>query len=75
MISYTYKLQIWTHCKSVPGTKKDVDHMFVDGDLTMRLHYFGLSRGPCNGKIYVPFRGSSQTFICKCNNVLIHRIH
>lgn len=46
-MSYTYKLQIWTPCKSVPGTKKkDADHMFVDGDLTKQLHYFGLSRGP-----------------------------
>ena len=40
MMSYIYKLQIWTHCKSVPGTKKDVDRMFVDGDLTMRAALF-----------------------------------
>lgn len=55
--------------------KKDVEHMFVDGDLTMRLHYFGLSRGPYIRKIYVPFRSSSQTFIYKCNNGAIHRMH
>lgn len=57
-MSYTYKSQIWTPCKSVPGTKKDADHMFVDGDLTKQLHYFGLSRGPCIGKSYVPSRSS-----------------
>lgn len=57
-MSYTYKSQIWTPCKSVPGTKKDADHMFVDGDLTKQLHYFGLSRGPCIGKIYVPSKSS-----------------
>lgn len=55
--------------------QKDVEHMFVDGDLTMQLHDFGLSRGHCIGKIYVPFRSSSQIFIYKCNNGTIHRMH
>src|SRR3712207_7009364 len=48
--------------------RSDIEHMFVDSDLTMRLHYFGLSRGPCIGKIYVPLRSSSHTFIYRCNN-------
>lgn len=61
--------------KESARNKKDGEHMFVDGDLTMQLHYSGLSRGHYIGKIYVPLRSSSQIVIYKCNNGTIHRMH
>lgn len=71
MLLYIYSLKSKEviHClitnmnslKESARNKKDVEHMFVDA-----AALFGLSRGCCIGKIYVPFRSSSQILICKC---------